>query len=989
MRIFEKILVVICVFALLTVGCVFAVTASEDTSEEKEQGTVTDLEVFIDSAEEATTASDVYDAIIAAAEYIDTHILVPEEWGYNAAMDSCKRLAVKGALKYFELFDNDSLSPDAAYDYTVKAGELLNLFELPEDTEGYEEAKSKYDAAVVKMLGVYVDSIDDKIETTRKTASNQVTINRVKRLLETCELYGDTSVLDDTVNKFNELAEAQERAVAANLDELNEGNAISDYDLPIYYEQDWESLEVAWGSSGSKLADKWSIDLKTTSNKAGIAAEENGNKYYIHQYLEKDNPAATYIQMSLSGFDAGSGLVFEFDITTFSSVPEAGINIETGSVNSQYFPPSYFYINGNGDICHNDKKTVALENAIVPGQWLHIMIILDPDEFIYKLYVAGQYICSYDAKYNGVTTFDHSVVSLRLSGGSSTTGDIAYDNFLIYSGSNYRHKEGLSKMTDDEKFIYYVKYFSNPNSDAAERSIAYNLASAMLSKYWSYEEDEEGNREYDYTENARENEALMAAVDSYLEFDLETTLKEIRLSNLTAYIDMVKALDEHARSSETIAIRLAEIDVINSFTTKNSTLINMEYDEDKNGTPDYAEYEAILKRIEKETACDNNVAAFVGYMDKFESAGTLSAKERNYGKAKALVIAGGIDVDFINDKSHPDRENFADLISAYEVYLDASKTLDKLMKENNSYKIVVCMDKISDYDTEEEWLANSEIVNKYLNIVKEYILETDIDGSPLYDEGYPGISGAVEYFNRTYAYFYTVLQDTHVAYIQSILDYIMATDSYIEKMGRIAVIERYIDNNEINFDDQRIITLLNNFETCKEELELREADYGPLLQMNSVYFNNLVEKMRTAETYTEQKEYFEQASLYYFNIDASVFGTVKAIEIYDDFEAKLRVIEESSLYFLESVAIYNACQTEDERYAALVDCYYNAQFAEMSYEGVEEAMAEYLAAYNAYMNYAEAVNAELTTTGHAVGSFRSNCGINTIIAIIIKKIFGV
>ena len=61
----------------------------------------------------------------------------------------------------------------------------------------------------------------------------------------------------------------------------------------------------------------------------------------------------------------------------------------------------------------------------------------------------------------------------------------------------------------------------------------------------------------------------------------------------------------------------------------------------------------------------------------------------------------------------------------------------------------------------------------------------------------------------------------------------------------------------------------------------------------------------------------------------------------------------------------------------------------MSYDGAEEAMAEYLAAYNAYMNYAESVNAEITHTANAVGSLRANCGITNVIAIIIKKLFGV
>ena len=93
--------------------------------------------------------------------------------------------------------------------------------------------------------------------------------------------------------------------------------------------------------------------------------------------------------------------------------------------------------------------------------------------------------------------------------------------------------------------------------------------------------------------------------------------------------------------------------------------------------------------------------------------------------------------------------------------------------------------------------------------------------------------------------------------------------------------------------------------------------------------------------------------------------------------------------FLEAMSIYRACTTKQDQYAALVDCYYNAQFAELSYEGVAAAMAEYQAAYDAHMSYATAVNNDITVTDNAVASFRANSGVVTIIAIIIKKIYGV
>ena len=118
-------------------------------------------------------------------------------------------------------------------------------------------------------------------------------------------------------------------------------------------------------------------------------------------------------------------------------------------------------------------------------------------------------------------------------------------------------------------------------------------------------------------------------------------------------------------------------------------------------------------------------------------------------------------------------------------------------------------------------------------------------------------------------------------------------------------------------------------------------------------------------------------------------GTEKAIEIYEEYLVLISRIEESSVKFVEAVAIYNACETADDKYAALVECYYYAQYAEISFEGVEEAMAQYTSVYENYISYTDAVNADVAISGNAVGSVRTNCGITVIIAIIVKKIFGV
>lgn len=976
MRNFKKLLVVICVLSILTVSCVFAALAAEE-------GSVEELNTLITTAENETNAANKYEAVLDVAEYISTHKLHSSATGYDEAMARAHKLSVDGAAALLALVDVNGVKAADAYNNMMKADELLSLFKLADDVEGYADVKAQFDSALVRALGALVAECDANIETTRTTAKNGIAIKKVNSLLHYCPPFGDESVLDAVKADFAVLEEAHNRAMQANYVELDSTNKISNYDLPVYIEHNWESSKV--GLDTANVGSSWSVDLKGIANKFGVLQEANGNKYLVHRYLEKDNPQGSYAQISLSKVDSSAGLVFEFDVTTFDVVPNQGVMIETGSVGGAYFPPPYFYINSNGDICKNDKSTVALSGAIVRGEWTHIVLVLDPDSFVYNLYIDGQFVCEYDAKYQGITRYEHSKVAFRISGGPATSGEIAIDNLKIYGGDSYRIHDRLEKMNDDEKFLYYVDYLVDENNVVAERSVAYNTASSLIENYWVVDENGNGT----YTEYALANPGIMDAVDTYVAFDLETFLYEVGMKNLNGYIELVEALSAISRDLTTSAQRKQQVELIYAYVDKNGDLINRTADSDSNGKADFYEYESIVSTANREANYDANAVDFIRYIERFEKSATLSAKQRNYNQAAELAENDGIDITLILDESYPNREKFQTLIDAYAVYRNADQVLYELTLSNNSSKIVKCIGKISMYTTEEEWLANREVMEEYLGLLKNVVFDLDENGEHLYDLEVEGVEEALAFFHESYSFFYAILQTEHVEHMRGVLDRIAITDAYIEKMGMVSYLEKYIETNDINFEDERIADIINDLDTCKSELVLREADYAKILVQNSVYFINLVERMRTAQTYNEQREYFEEAYLLYFNIDVSVEGASEAVEIFDEYKINLERIAESSVKFIETVAIYRACETEDEKYAALVECYYNAQFVEMSYDGAEEAMAEYLAAYNAYMNYAESVNAEITHTANAVGSLRANCGITNVIAIIIKKLFGV
>ena len=134
MRNFKKMLVVICVFALLTVGCVFAAFAADSSA-----GTVEDLNKLIATAEGASTVAAKYNAILEVANYINTKKINPSAEGYDAAIAAAHKVTVAGADAYVAVVDVDGITAADAYTGMTKIAKLLGLFELPEDTEGLAE----------------------------------------------------------------------------------------------------------------------------------------------------------------------------------------------------------------------------------------------------------------------------------------------------------------------------------------------------------------------------------------------------------------------------------------------------------------------------------------------------------------------------------------------------------------------------------------------------------------------------------------------------------------------------------------------------------------------------------------------------------------------------------------------------------------------------------------------------------------------------------
>ena len=1017
MRNFKKILIAICVIALLSVG--FAVMAfAEETEEATNKGSVEELNKLIATAESAVDAQGKYNALSSVYSYLSTKDMAVDEMDdvtkaiYDAAFLRTYRVAVVGADMFLSAIPNKDADVNADLNNFLSADAMLHWFEIPATTAGFAAVQPKYDSALEYVATALANNLKDGTagNAITNTATNKIELNKVNSVITYCQPYGNADFLVSIKERYDVCLAAHQAAVAAKLEALDSKNDMTSYDLPVYIEENWENVELGYynkGDFGTATSNAWMFDDKGIANKAGILEDANGNRYYVHEYHEKTNPQASYIQRGLSACNAEKGLVFEFDIAIFGEMPKGGVKIETGGIGG-LFPQPYLQIDGSGNIfCQKLNKNNQLENAtllkgaFVNGGWLHIIIALDPDTFEYTLYVEGQNLGSYPAGNATISTFNHANGVFRLSGGASTQGSIAYDNIMIYGGSNYRSQDKLAKMSDEEKFVYFVDYAAVTSNPVLDRKGAYDKAAELFPKYAVLVDPDDESKGYDYTDIVKEDVAngnvlgLKAAVDAYLGFEIDQLIADTKLANIESYVGYTLTLKNMERSPDNVSNRQTIVEYLENFLNTNKELIDYTSDlynltdgvKSENGISDFEECQAILKVINKEIAYDTNSADFVKYMDKFLNATSVSSTERYYSSAKKLIDDGKLDMNIITNEDAQYRENFAELLDAYETYLNAQTKVDEVTRSSNSKKIVSRLNQIIQYRTVEEWEANEELMLEYLNLVKDIILGRDSTGRILYDDKVEGVDEAVRFFNGAYGYFHTKMQNEHDAFIGGLLELMASSNDYIVKLGIIARIDRYIATNEIDYEDDRFVAHLANLETVRSELVLREQDYAQVLRQNSVYFVNYVEKMRTATNYAEQVAYFEEAALIYFSLDSSVEGVVEARAVYDEYREKLTLIKDSSIEFLAAVEVYKSAETADDKYAALVECYYYIQFAEPTYEGVAEAMEIYKAAYDAHMNYANAVNADIKETGHAVGSFRTNCKVTPIIAIIVKKIF--
>lgn len=1004
-----KIFGVLCLAAVLITGIVFTAMAVDGAVEYT--GNVEELTALVDTYEATADADAKLEAFSGVAAYLTNTPVDPASEGYDAVMARVYTAYFSTVGAKVEVIGAAADGVEA-YAAVEEADRIWNMIAVPEGTEGLAELAAEYDEAVIATAQMLLSEIDPDIKTTLNTAANQAAVNRLNSLLKrfVLKVTDENEAYAELYEELEVLVAAHNAAVKANFDALDGKNPLKDYEDGVIFENtDFDSLAVSSLADGAVGSTILNTTHNGTTHPMGVGEEENGNKYLYNKYTTGGN---SYYYVQLNKCPTANGYVFEWDMTTFDKLPSTGVKMEPGGIGpsgNRKFPPCFVMVTGSGDVQYQvDNSSGAyrtvLKNAIVPGEWIHMMVIFDPIEFTYSIYVQGEHLSTSSGKING-QIYDHYAENCHFRFGTNTNnGSFAIDNFRMYGSTNYRDIDKFTNMSNEEKFLFYTDFVADESKDAASRKIAYDQVSDTLSKYY---EASTGFKYDEYTdpetgELTELGAKLESAVNTYLNFDYDAFLLELAVVNRDEFGRLVDELAEYERTGDNIPDRQAKLNKIVDFLVENAGNIK---DDDQTYQDIKFKYDRLLVDINTDVA----ILSFNRAMSRFLLVESLVGRQKYVNQARELVQDasypitealyleykyeydehGEIATDENGDPILSDR--FVAFVEAYDTYIEAQKIVEAMERDAESEKIVVCVDYIDEFAGDEEaYLANYNYINRYILILRETVRANN------YNPDYEGLDEALETLAPMEKWFYDYLQNQHITVLKEKLDIIVNTESYVEKMGQCSFIERYLNTNDIDRsyvnEAGSISLLINAYETQQKELEFREADYAELLVQNAHYFNAMIDTMVLARDYTTKREQFDRAYDLYFSIDAAVEGTADRIAIFDEYITYFEMIDGASQNFIAAVAMLEKAVAEgagaDEIFELLVECYLYSEDAELSIDGVADAMAVFSEAANEYMAELGTVNGEVESFIQMVGAVRANSGISPIISVVLKLMLG-
>ena len=734
---------------------------------------------------------------------------------------------------------------------------------------------------------------------------------------------------------------------------------------------------------------------------ASAAVDIFGNKYHNFHYGE--NASHLYSEPQIGNKNAYQlGMVIEWD----QMFDDGFTNIEYVCRHPSVAMTTAFKIDKTAEgiaitnilavATGNKVEKVTRTDVIATNVWEHFTLTYDHETRTGKLYVNYDYIC--DVEYSDTPSFQF--VGFRM-GKSVTNQNHGYDNFSVMNGSQYRIWDKFEKMSETEKFDYYVDYMVNEENPSLSRNAAYNKAKLLYNTI----KDK-------YADKCADSLAAYKACNYN-----DDIKKPAMAENIAILSGMVEELIAMAVTSETTAAVNEAIAEINTFVSVNGELIN-KGDTSEGG---YQSLMMAVNNVKADLIKIENVAAFVNALSKFDRATTIASMSKYAEAAQAVYVIAEYDipenVDFVKndpivlsfeaaingEEIKPGDEGY---ITLFEYYETVAEKLALRSLYENAKRIISCMNFITSMEgyeaTIEFWTANADYISDYVNIARAVIISGN------YDTTVAGLDEAIATFNTLDVCFYELLQQEHIAVLEEQLAKYVATEIYIDKVGVCAVVKEYLAENDIAIynttmtpeveaavadEIAKLEELVIMYGVYADELAAQEEDYEAILAQNTQYFINTVNHMTTVLTYAELKPMFDKATGYYYSIDVNSEEAAAAADKYIAYREQLEAWETNGAIFIGFVdglavaEVLEGVEREDAIYEILVNCTAYINLIDESVKGVGNAVAEYeeaLAAYNAELDI---VNGDINESAKITCAVRTG-SISTIVLAIVSKIFG-
>ncbi|MBR2930050.1 MAG: hypothetical protein IKC32_02360 [Clostridia bacterium] len=1043
----KKIGIVLLVAALIAIGVasLFIVNAAEYT------GTVEKLSSLVDAVAKAKTAAEKDVALVAVEDYLKAKPVDPAEEGYDAAIASFKDAKIATVKAYLaEMEDGTNVEKIAANKGAEKW--LKATFPTAEDkaTDVYTELFAELHAANVATANALYSAVNTTALSKELGDNTTAVANGAYKFFASfCSSASfDTLASDyaDVANKVAELTEIYEEMTEKRYQDLIAQGRLTDYDAKVAYHNDFDTVSSSPSMSNYKAVEKETgLALNNFyGRETQVLLDGSQNVYWsvringgVTTKGGTSHPS-TYVNLSYPG--TVDKFVLEFDITTFDTLPEKGIQLQAKS------GCTWGYILPNGDFGDNNQNPLV-PGVIAPGKWTHLTFICDMENIhASKLYIDYCYATDLDLDPGNK---QYTPESLRIGNTGSSYGSFALDNINVVFGGSFFDPNYVNKMDDINKFIYLSAYMQRTGLD--ERFItvpdcieAYEKATELCS-FYAYKDPDSGEISYTGTVDVIKDPELKAllikSIESYFAYDPTYIITEYKKANLGVYkqmIDELLALDK-APTSASIAARNSQLLAISNFVNANGTYIYEEVDDTIGYNYDdlKAKFAAESTRVTQDEAIMN----FISAMNGFESAVSATLLQAKYDNASDL-LAEGLNTEFLSDSGYEDFQRHYNI-----TYPNAPAKIAQARSNANTKSLMASITYLLEtYPTEADWklvyienpttpeeIANNEryeFVEAYVSIIRGKIKGGNYNKDYVSADGV-SISLSLQKFAPMDEYYYSILQLKHAEALSSQLKVFATTDSYIEKKGIIAYVQSYLESEDVDFvvrftcenelctalgkafegsvDDvaapacpvcgekvesytlaspvAALDGILKTYAAYEAELEPQIDNYDELLNQNTIYFVNLVKKFDTAITFVDKIALLNEAMPYYYVMNINSDEVVEAIAKYDALQAELGVVEQSSKEFIANVILLSTAEEEDLYYMYLVDSATLRSKVDASIEGVEEALEIFDAAYDEYNNKIETANSEIKAAGSQLGTISANSGITAVLSAILRWLF--